>query len=181
MLTPTFVAGCLAVTFLFRAAPVFGQETFGRLSEKLKPGQTVIVVDDHGARTSGEVVSVSAGELVVKYARGRIADPTLQTSRSFTPSGVDRVFKPAPIWDGAVKGAVVGLIPALINIAADCYNCHEGSFTAFTMGVGAGIGLGIDAAFGPRILYRGHAAPSRVSIAPMIGRHRSGMLASIRF
>jgi hypothetical protein len=117
----------------------------------------------------------------VNFARGSITDPTLATTRTFTPSTVDRVFKPAHIWDGAVKGAIVGLIPALINIGADCYDCMEGPFAAFTVGVGAGIGLGIDALIGPKTLYRGHPAPSRVSIAPVVGAHRRGVLASIRF
>ena len=49
------------------------------------------------------------------------------------------------------------------------------------MGIGAGIGLGIDAAWGPKTIYRRTGAPRTLAIAPIAGNGRRGVAASIRF
>jgi len=182
MLTiPTLVAGCLAVLVLLDAAPAAAQNTFDKLPSKVQLGQKVIVQDEQGAVTEGTVEAVSASTLVINYYRGPVADPSLKTTRTYTPDDVRRVLKPSHIWDGAVKGAVVGLIPPLFFLAEDCYDCGVGPFTVFTVSIGAAIGLGIDALSGPKTLYRKDVARSRVSLAPIIGRDRRGVLASVRF
>jgi hypothetical protein len=177
----TLVAGCLTLLFLLQAAPAAAQNTFGNLSEKIQRGQRIIVLDEQGAVTEGTVEDVNGSTLVVNYFRGRIADPSLKTTRTFTPDQVRRVQKPGHLWDGAIKGGIVGLIPALVNIAADCYDCNEGPFAALSISVGAAAGVGIDALFGPKTLYRRESARSRVSLAPIIGRHARGFAASFRF
>jgi len=182
MLTiPTLGAGCLAFLVLLQAAPAAAQSTFGELAGKVRQGQKIIVLDAQGAITEGTVEDISSSTLVVNYARGRVPDPSLKTTRTFTPDQVSRVQKPAHLWDGAIKGAVIGAIPALINIGADCYDCNEGPFAAFSIGLGAGIGVGIDALFGPKTLFRRDAGQSRLSLAPVVGRDRRGFSASIRF
>ena len=87
------------------------------------------------------------------------------------------MLEPGPIWDGAVKGALVPLVVVLL--APDCYNCE--GFYATTVAIGAGIGLGIDAAFGPKTLYVAAARPRKVGLAPILGRDWRGISASIRF
>jgi hypothetical protein len=177
----TLVAGCVTFLFLLQAAPAAAQGTFGNLPEKIHRGQKIIVLDEQGAVTEGTVEDITESTLVVNYFRGRIKDPSLQTTRTFAPDQVRRVQKPGHLWDGAIKGAVVGLIPAGIFAAADCYDCGEGSFTLFTVSVGAAAGVGIDALFGPKTLFRRDAARSRVAVAPIINRHARGVSASIRF
>src|SRR5262245_41249817 len=146
----TLVAGCLTFLFLAQAVPAAAQHTFGDLTAKIRRGQTIIVLDQQGTTTEGTVEDITGSTLVVNYFRGRVKDPSLNTTRTFTPDDVSRVLKPGHLWDGAIKGAIVGLIPALINIAMDCYDCREGSFTAFSVSVGAAAGVGIDALFGPK-------------------------------
>ena len=177
----TLVAGCLTVAVLLPAAPAAAQGTFGNLPDKIHRGQKVIVVDAQGAVTEGTVEDITGSTLVVNYFRGRIKDPSLQTTRTFTPDDVRRVKKPSHLWDGAIKGAIVGLIPALINIGADCYDCMEGPFTLFTVGVGAAAGVGIDALSGPKTIFRRDATASRVGVAPMVGGGRKGIVAAYRF
>lgn len=168
------------VAFLAIATAAHAQ-SFEKLSERIKPGQTVIVVDRSGAEVRGRLTSISASELVVDYGRGRIPDPTLTSSRTFAVADVQQVLKPGHLWDGAIKGAAIGAIPAIVNVAIDCYDCNEGPFAVFSIGVGAAAGLGLDALFGPKTVYRGNASPPRVSVAPLVGRERKGIAASIRF
>jgi len=177
----TLVAGCLTVLVLLQAAPAAAQDTFGNLSDKVRKGQKIIVLDEQGAVTEGIVEDVSSSTLVVNYFRGRVPDPSLNTTRTFRPGDVRKVQKPAHLWDGAIKGAAVGLIPALVALGIDCYDCGVGGFAAFSIGVGAAAGVGIDALFGPKTLYRGDRARSRVGLVPILGRHTHGLSASIRF
>jgi hypothetical protein len=177
----TLAAGCLTLLFLLQSAPAAAQNTFSELSSKVRRGQKVIVIDEQGIVTEGTVEDVSPSKLVVNYFRGRLTDPTLTTTRTFTPNDVRTVQKPGHLWDGAIKGGLVGLIPALVNIAADCYDCNEGPFAAFSISVGAAAGVGIDALFGPKTIYRRNTGWSRIALTPIVGRDRRGLTASFRF
>ena len=180
MLTPTVIAGLVMICCLLRAFPAAAQETFDELTAKVKPGQKIIVLDQQGTMTQGGVEQISSSTLVVNYFRGRIQDPSLATTRTFRPADVRRVQKPGHLWDGAIKGAAVGLIPALINIGIDCYDCMEAEFTALCVTVGAAAGVGIDALFGPKTIYRRQSA-ARVAFAPVMSRHARGVAVSFRF
>jgi hypothetical protein len=182
MFTISSLAGGLAFIFcLLTAAPARAQETFGDLGQKVREGQKVIVIDQQGAMTKGRVESVSATALVVDYGQGRIPDPSLATTRTFKPADVQKVQKPGHLWDGAIKGAFIGAIPGVLAMTADCYDCRYGAFTLFTTGVGAAVGVGIDALFGPKTVFRGSARPPRIALAPIVGRERRGVSASFRF
>lgn len=182
MFTISSLAGGLAFIFcLLTAAPARAQETFGDLGRKVREGQKVIVIDQQGAVTKGRVESVSATALVVDYGQGRIPDPSLATTRTFKPADVQKVQKPGHLWDGAIKGAFIGAIPGVLLMTVDCFDCRFGAFTLFTTGVGAAAGVGIDALFGPKTVFRGSVRPPRIALAPIIGRERRGVSASIRF
>jgi hypothetical protein len=155
-------------------------------SNKIRVGQTVIVRDLSGAETRGVVQTADESKLVVKYGSGLLKDPSdptklLNDTRVFTPAEVDRVRRPGPIWDGAVKGALVALVPIVLVASVDCYDCGLGSAYAGMMGIGAAIGLGIDAAWGPKTVYRNRGASRKVALVPVIGKERRGIAASIRF
>jgi hypothetical protein len=152
--------------------------------DKIRPGQTVLVRDLTGAETKGVVQRVEQGKLVVKYGVGRFQDPVdpakpLTDTRTFVPAEVDRVRRPGPIWDGAVKGALAAGVPAWIMGANDCYRC--GGIIATIAAIGAGIGVGIDAAWGPKTVYRNRGPVRKVTVVPVIDRGRRGIAASIRF
>lgn len=155
-------------------------------SEKIRVGQTVLVRDLTGAETRGVVLSAEESKLVVRYGVGLLRDPSdptklLNDTRVFTPGEVDRVRRPGPIWDGAVKGALVALVPVVLVAAAECYGCDLGSAYAGMLAIGAGIGIGIDAAWGPKTVYRNRGMSRRVAFVPVIGKERRGFAASIRF
>ena len=153
---------------------------------KIRLGQTVVVRDASGYETRGVVQSVEPSKLVVKYGVGRLPDPAepgklLNDSRAFTPAEVDRVRRPAPVWDGAVKGAIIAIVPVgILTASCDC-GAPPAGFVVLVGGIGAGIGLGIDAAWGPKTLYRGTGARRTLAIAPIAGKGRRGVAASIRF
>jgi hypothetical protein len=154
-------------------------------TNKIRVGQTVFVRDLQGAETRGVVQSADASKLVVRYGVGRLQDPsdpskTLGNTRTFTPVEVDRVQRPGPIWDGAIKGALIALVPVAL-FDAKCYGCEMGDSYAAVAVLGAGIGIGIDAAWGPKTVYRNRGESRKVTLVPVIGKSRRGLSASIRF
>lgn len=175
---------CLAFALVAVSCGAVSAQEFD--PEKIRLGQTVVVRDTSGYETKGVVQSVEPTRLVVKYAFGRLPDPadpgkSLSDSRAFTPAEVNRVQRPAPIWDGAVKGAVAAIVPVgILTASCDC-GAPPVSFVAVVGGIGAAIGLGIDAAWGPKTIYRGTSAPRTLAIAPIAGHGRRGVAASIRF
>jgi hypothetical protein len=177
------VSGALAIVALTCASA--GAQGFD--TSKIRVGQTVLVRDLTGAEIKGIVQSSDISKLVVKYGVGRLQDPsdpsrTLDDTRTFTPADVDRVRRPGPIWDGAVKGALVALVPVALFAAAECSGCELGSAYATITAIGAGIGLGIDAAWGPKTVYRNRGESRKVTLAPILGsKGRRGVAASIRF
>lgn len=175
---------CFALAFVLLTHGIAVAQAFN--TERIKVGQKVYVRDLAGAETKGVVQSVDASKLVVKFGAGTFPDPTdpsraLNDTRTFSPADVDRVRRPGSIWDGAVKGALVGLIPVIVASAAECYGCDLGPAMAAMVAAGAGIGLGIDAAWGPKTVYRNPGVSGRVTVIPVISRDRRGLAASIRF
>lgn len=123
--------------------------TFGNLAGVVKIADTVVVIDHTDRAISGTVADLSPASLEI--AIGRVASRTLH----FSPDGVGKIQRPAHLWDGAVKGAVVALAIVGFTAAATCNGCTGlAPFMAMTTAIGAGIGVGIDALFPPRRIYR---------------------------
>jgi hypothetical protein len=159
------------VTLAVLAAPVMAGAQDSGFAEKIRPGQTVVVSDTSGADTQGVVERVDASTLVVKYGG--------TGTRTFTLADVDRVRRPEPMWDGAVKGALLALVP--IGVHAECEGCRRIWYNTQVLVTGAAIGLAIDAACGPRTVYRNRGRLRSAAIVPLIGRGRRGIAASMRF
>jgi hypothetical protein len=183
-MTNIFRRLCLGLAVAALTPAIAGAQGFD--PNKIRVGQTVLVRDLTGAETRGVVQSADESKLVVKYGSGLLRDPSdstnlLDDTRVFTPGDVDRVRRPGPIWDGAVKGALVALVPIGIIASYDCSGCRMGGPYVTILAIGAGIGIGIDALWGPKTVYRNRAASRRVSLVPVIGKERRGFAASIRF
>jgi hypothetical protein len=174
----------LLFMLVFALLPVHAvaQDTFEKLAGTIREGQKVVVRDATGVEFHGTVQSVTASSLV---ARVRFDDPanparTMSETRTFSPAEVKEVLRPGPIWDGAIKGALVGLIPVVAVAARGCYGCGRAELNV--VAVSALIGLGVDAAWGPKTVYRNAGASSRsVTFVPVLGTGRRGLAASIRF
>lgn len=155
--------------------------SFGDLPRSVKAGQIVIVTDGAGRDTRGKVVEASDSSLVILT---RDQNRQWTTRETFAPSAVREVKRTGPIWDGALIGFGVGLAPVLVVMVGNrehgCFVCGE--LALMTGGIGAGIGLGIDAAFGPKRVYRSPGSRrAGVTISPVIGRDRKGAVLALRF
>jgi len=136
-------------------------DSFGTLHERLNEGEVVRVIERSGDETVGRITEVSPSSLALIVRTDNPRDGSGRPRhewngpRTFTPSVVERIEKPAPIWDGAVKGAAVAALVTFLATRSICGDC-TGLAAGYVMtgGIGAGIGLGIDALIGPRRIYR---------------------------
>ena len=135
-------------------------ERFERLQSRAHPGQLIILTDNTGQKVVGKVSEISASALVIDVRTERARDGSglprysFGQMKRFEADDILRVSKPGPIWDGAIKGAAVGLVAMALALSSlsSCTGCGPLYLTG--AGIGAGIGLGVDAAFGPKTLYR---------------------------
>ena len=170
------VAIALAAFFLLTPSEVPAQTTatsFDELRRVLKDGQAVVVTDASGRRTKGRVASVSASPpLLVVHA---------PDARTFAPDSIGLIRAVDPVWTGAVIGGSVGFGLALWDYLIDPSEPGNAAiFTVFT-GVGAAVGLGLDAAIKGKVLFRSPGHTARLTVAPLVANHRKGVLVSLRF
>jgi hypothetical protein len=136
-----------------------GAAPFERLQARTTPGQLIIVTDTSGQKTFGKLGEVSGSSLVIDVRTERPrggSGPRYSFAgpKRYDAATVQKVARPGPIWDGAVVGALVALIP-VVMLNHECHLCTgNGPASAMFLGIGAAAGLGIDAAFGPKTLYK---------------------------
>lgn len=150
---------------IFRAGGLFG------MGRSVKVGQKVEVLDQEGRLLHGKVLEVTPVSLVILTEAN--------TRATFEPSGVRRIRREGPIWDGAVKGLATAATITLV--VGRGYIWDYPRILLFNSAVGAGIGIAIDAAFGPATVYRGPRLARSVTLSPIVGPNRQGLSATIRF
>jgi len=139
----------------------------------LKKGQTVLVTDNTGRETKGQVADVSGDFL------------TLGTSakQSFARETITTVRRTDSLKNGALIGAGIGAGFAMWDYLID--PSEPGNAVVFTVAIGLGsaIGAGIDALVnrGGKTIYTSPRQPRHVTIAPVLGKDRQGALVSVRF
>jgi hypothetical protein len=159
--------GCIIAVLGMAAA--LAQEPSG-LAAAVRVGQTVVVVDTAGRHTGGRVATVDDSAIVVDYGGAN--------RRRFSIDEIDRVMR-RRVWDGAIKGAAFGLIPAVLNLLPECVGCPRGGKFAAIVAVSAGIGVAIDVQNGPDTIYRRRR--SGVRLQPMVSSIGAGVAATWRF
>ena len=166
------IALLLLATASAEAQEVAG--TFHQLRVLVKAGDTLTLTDATGQRLRGKLAELSASSLVLEIAGAR---------RLFQDNDVAIIEKRGA--DSLKNGALIGLAiggglfgPAIGAATGDWGFAVVGGL--IYAGIGAGIGVGVDALIeGSRVIYAG--APSRrttFSIAPILGRSRRGVLLS---
>jgi hypothetical protein len=152
---------------------------------KLDPGERAWVTTGNGREVDGEVVDRSEARLTLRTRTG---------TTSFTTDDVRAIDTTDPIRNGIAIGAAVGaggaVVPAILATMLYCSEEDCGAADVLWInGLLIGMGTGIGAATGAladslrvrRVpLYRRGGGPS-VSVAPIIGRHRLGGGAVIRW
>ena len=152
---------------------------------RLDPGERAWVTTGDGREVDGEVVDRSAARLTLRTRTG---------TSTFTADDLRAIDTTDPIRNGTLIGAGVGaasmVFPSVFATLIVCSeeNCGVGE-VLWINGVLVGMGTGIGAAAGALVdslrvrrvpLYRRGGAPS-VSVAPIIGPHRVGGGAVIRW
>ena len=177
-----------AISLLLAFALAAAQEPvrdFSQLNTRLKPGDTIWVTDAQGREVKGRINSLAPDSLGVD-AGG---------FRTFSAGEVSmiRLRQGDSLGNGALIGLAVGggltLAFCLPNTNGDDKGyCYLGAL--FYAGVGAGIGVGIDALIPGKklVAYRAPGTPSssesrhaRVSIAPVVTPRAKGVAVSFAF
>ena len=176
---------CLAIGIVLAAAPAAEAQgvayTFNELRLLVRPGDTISVVDAGGREMTGRIVELSPSKLALRGAAG---------TREVLESDVQTIWQRRgdPLRNGALwglgTGAALGGLAALATLRE-----HEGATgwaaiaAAFYGGIGAGIGVGIDALIQGRqvIFARPAAGAAALGVAPLVGGGRTGVAVSIRF
>lgn len=181
----THLYGTAALALLLTTSTAEAQQlagTFNQLVVLVKPGDTVTVTDAAGNQVRGriEALSSSSMALLVSGMRRELREAEISTIRQ---------RRSDPLKNGALWGFGVGAglgTMAGLAIAGDCSDCLKGWFVpfaaAFYGGIGAGIGVGIDALVeGQQVIYaRAQPSSARLTLAPLLARNRKGVLMSWR-
>jgi hypothetical protein len=172
--------GLIGGTKSAEAQAVEQAASFEQLQMLVRPGNVITVIDDAGAKLRGRLISLSSSSLKLDLGNGQ---------RTFEQARVQtiRQRRADSLADGAWTGLAVGMvIPAiaLLLLHDECY-CGAaevaGVIGAYG-GVGAGIGVGIDALVRrTKTIYSAPAAAGRVRLTPLLTRDGSAMSVTIRF
>jgi len=137
-------------------------------------GQQIVVKPDHGRTATWMVVSIVGDQLAVERRRW-----TFKTERrTFTEQSAARIDLRDSTLNGLLIGTGVGLLGGLV-IAATCKDLVCIAPFILSIGMGPGVGMGIDEAIN-RTIYTPNRG-TRVTFAPQLGPHQLGVAARIRF
>lgn len=147
---------------------------FDQLRVLVKSGDTLTVTDGAGTRSRGKLTDVSASSLELEVAG---------TRRLFREAEVNIIEKRGD--DSLKNGALIGMVtagalfgPAIGALTGDWGAAVAGGF--IYAGIGAGIGVGIDALIeGQRVIYAASRPKTTVSITPTSRRSGRGVVLSV--
>lgn len=181
----THMCGTVALALLLTTSTAEAQQlagTFNQLQVLVKLGDKVTVTDVAGNEMGGriEALSSSSMALLVSGMRRELREAEISTIRQRRSDPL----KNGALW-GLGVGAGLGTVAGLA-LASDCHNCNNSWIipfaAAFYGGIGAGIGVGIDALVeGQQVIYaRAQPSSARLKVAPLLTRSRKGVLMSWR-
>jgi hypothetical protein len=170
-------AGPLVLGLAALQAPAAAQglaSSFDQLSVLVGPGQKVTVTPADGRPFSGRIASLSPDQLTVRVGK------ELRTLQAAEVAAI-RHRRDDSLANGAAWGLGIG---AAAGIAA-CGTCHIGPglmMAGVYGGLGAGIGVGIDALIrGNVVVYRGRGRTTRVVVSPRLAPSHKGATVSVQF
>jgi len=177
-------AALMLAFFALSPQPAAAQEarSFEQLQILVKPGDRIFITDSMGNITDGKVAGLSASSLRLT-SKGAIKD--------WSESDVSRIrqWRRDSLKNGALIGTGVGLGLGIFGAAVFCgewgdCGAEAVAFVAFYTGVGAGVGVGIDALIpSKQTVYIGapRTTLSRIKVKPIVGNSRKGVAVAFSF
>ena len=139
-------------------------------------GYTIDYYSYGGTRVTGKVVSISGDQLVISRRRALFRSEEL----AFT----EDVVRSIRIVDSEWNGLLLGAAPGIALFFVSCSGADASEYCGFGPSVVAGIGMlvggAIDELMTQPVYERKSHAP-RVTISPLLGRERMGLLARVQF
>jgi hypothetical protein len=172
--------GFIGFTQSAEAQAVEQAASFEQLQMLVRPGDEITVIDDNGTNLRGTLTSLSSSSLQLVIGR---AQRTFEQSqvRTIRQRRGDSLANGA--WTGLAVGMVIPAI-ALLALHDECYCTAAevaGVLGAYG-GLGAGIGVGIDALVRrTKTIYSAPTAAGRVRLTPTLTRDGTAMSVTIRF
>lgn len=176
------VSVALAALLLASSSTAWAQgiaRSFEQLQLLVRAGDTVTVRDARSVETTGRIAVLSPTVLTLA-ARG--------TTRDFSEKDVVAVRqrRSDSLSNGALWGLVIGAGLAGTLVAVDCSteDCDPivGIAIPFYGGLGAGIGVGVDALIRKtHVIFQRAGGSARLSPVPIVGRGRRGVALSFTY
>lgn len=151
------------------------------IRRRVKEGQKIVILDDQGRKLTGRIGGLGADALMLDMRGGRSDVPYNRILRIDRPH--DGFSNGALI--GLGTGAALGLVGALAAAMDDSgWGSPDPADVARTAplvlgGIGAVIGLGLDAAIRHEPNLYSREGGTRVSVSPALGRGRQGVAVSV--
>jgi hypothetical protein len=160
-----------------------------RIRQRVREGQQVRVTDDQGREWRGRISALAADRLTIITRDRKQADVSY--------GSILRIDRPHDsLANGALigftAGAVLGLLGVITEEGAECepsgfFTCGDPTAAAYVVipailgGLGAGVGVGIDALVrrDPQLYRRGSAA--RVTLVPALGHGQRSLALTLRW
>lgn len=177
------IASTVALLLLVLAAPRSEAQgvanSFEQLRVLVRAGDTITVRDTQAVETTGKIERLSSSSLLL-IASG--------TKRELTEADVTTILqrRTDALANGALWGLAIGLAAGGIAAALMCYDgpCDASlaAVVPFYGGLGAGIGVGVDAMIVRRqVIYEKQKGSAAFGIVPLPGVGRLGAALSVRF
>jgi hypothetical protein len=175
------LAPLLLVALPFQASAQHVATTFEQLAVLVEPGDTITVVDPAGVETTGKLRKLSA--------QGLTLDGQDQP-REWAASEVTRILQRRQ--DSLANGALIGLVSGAAAFAVlyaltcsieDCEGEPNVLIGAAAYGgMGAGVGVGIDALITRRrAIYERSSPAAAIRFNPILSKGRRGLAVSIAY
>ena len=174
-------------TTIFASAQASAQQanSFEQLQVLIRPGDTIVVVGTDGTTSKGQIQSLTPASLRLA-TKGNIREFTQRDAIEIKQRRGDSLGNGA--WIGALTGGAVMSSFVIIVCQEEGWWCRgNGGSVAFTIatstGIGAAIGVGIDALVKhQQTIYRpAGSVLNRVHVAPLMSRDRKGVALKISF
>ena len=170
------IGACAVAVVLVAATDTRGQQvsSFIDLPRVLELGQRVIVREDDGRVSRGNVVLLDDDRIAIQWRRWMFA----KRERTLTSATVESIEVQDSDWNGTLAGAGIGIVAGWLLVDRQCGPDFGLAPVGSYMGawIGAGVGAAIDRSIN-RTVYSS-AWRSRVSVFPVLGGDRAAVMVS---